>query len=149
MSGSRIFVTGATGVIGRRVVPRLVAAGHAVAAVGRSPEKRAALERQGAAAVDVDLRDAAALRRALDGHAVVLNLATHMPPSTNRMLLPGAWRENDRVRREGSAALVDAALAAGVSRSPAIRGRSCRRCRTTTRRRRRSPRSAYRPGSTT
>ncbi|AHG89032.1 NAD-dependent epimerase/dehydratase [Gemmatirosa kalamazoonensis] len=116
MSGTRIFVTGATGVVGRRVVPLLVAAGHAVTAVGRSPEKRSALERQGAAAVDVDLLDAAALRRALHGHDAVLNLATHMPRSTNRMLLPSAWRENDRVRRDGSAALVDAMLAAGVPR---------------------------------
>ena len=38
-----IFVTGATGVIGRRVLPLLTAAGHVVTAVGRSTEKRAAL----------------------------------------------------------------------------------------------------------
>ncbi len=112
----RIFVTGATGVIGRRAVPMLVHRGHRVTAVGRSSTKRAQLERQGAAAVDVDLFDAAALRRVLDGHDVVINLATHMPPSTARMLLPWSWRENDRVRREGSASLVDAALAAGVKR---------------------------------
>jgi nucleoside-diphosphate-sugar epimerase len=118
MSGStlRVFVTGATGVIGRRVVPLLVAAGHRVTAVGRTPEKRAALERQGATAVDADLFDAAALRRVLDGHDAVVNLATHMPRSANLMLLPGAWRENDRVRREGSAALAEAAHAAGVER---------------------------------
>ena len=32
----------------------------------------------------------------------IVNLAPHMPPSANRMLLPGAWRENDHVRRDGS-----------------------------------------------
>jgi len=46
----------------------------------------------------------------------VINLATHMPSSLYRALLPWEWRENDRIRREGSAALVDAALAAGVTR---------------------------------
>ena len=51
----------ATGVIGRRVVPLLVAAGHRVTAVGRAPDKRAALERAGAAAIELDLFDSAAL----------------------------------------------------------------------------------------
>lgn len=112
----KIFVTGATGVIGRRVVPQLIAAGHEVTSVARTPEKRAALERAGARAVALDLFDAAAVRRAVDGHDVVLNLATHMPSSSMRMMLRSAWRENDRVRREGSNILVDAALASGVSR---------------------------------
>ncbi|HEU4629837.1 MAG TPA: NAD(P)-dependent oxidoreductase [Gemmatimonadaceae bacterium] len=112
----RVLVTGATGVVGRRAVPRLVAQGHQVTAVGRTAEKRAQLEALGARAIALDLFDAAAVRRALDGHDAVLNLATHMPPSTVRMLLPWEWRENDRVRREGSATLVEAALAAGVSR---------------------------------
>ena len=43
----RVFVTGATGVIGRRVVPMLLAAGHGVTATARTHEKRATLERQG------------------------------------------------------------------------------------------------------
>lgn len=47
----RVFVTGATGVIGRRVVPLLLHGGHRVTAIGRSGPKRAALERQGAEAV--------------------------------------------------------------------------------------------------
>jgi nucleoside-diphosphate-sugar epimerase len=45
----------------------------------------------------------------------VINLATHMPRGA-RIFLPGAWKENDHIRREGSAILVDAALAAGVGR---------------------------------
>jgi nucleoside-diphosphate-sugar epimerase len=110
----RVFVTGATGVIGRRVVPLLLRAGHRVTAIGRSGSKRAALTRHGAEAIDVDLYDVTALRRVLDGHDAVVNLATHMPSSALRMLLPWSWRENDHVRRDGSAALVDAALAAGA-----------------------------------
>jgi nucleoside-diphosphate-sugar epimerase len=110
----RVFLTGATGVIGRRVVPILLGTGHEVTAVGRSPEKRVGLEQLGARAVDVDLFAAEAVRRAVTGHDAVINLATHMPPSTTRMLMPGAWRENDRIRRTGSAILADAATAAGA-----------------------------------
>jgi nucleoside-diphosphate-sugar epimerase len=116
MDPMHIFVTGATGVIGRRVVPLLLTAGHQVTGVGRSGDKRAALERQGAATVDVDIFDAAALARAVAGHDAIVNLATHMPPSTARMMLPGAWKENDRVRRLGSANLVDAAVRNDVRR---------------------------------
>ncbi len=112
----RIFLTGATGVIGRRVVPLLLQRGHAVTAIGRSPEKRQALETSGARAVDLDLFDGERLARELVGHDAVLNLATHIPPSTTRMLLRREWRENDRVRSQGSATLVDAALTAGVTR---------------------------------
>jgi nucleoside-diphosphate-sugar epimerase len=112
----KIFLTGATGVIGRRVLPALLERGYAVTAIGRSPEKRDRLQRAGAQPVDVDLLDRAALRLALDGHDVVINLATHIPSSSLRMLLPWSWRENDRVRRDGSAAIVDAAIGAGVTR---------------------------------
>jgi len=117
-AGRSVFVTGATGVVGRRVVPLLVARGDLVTAMGRSPEKRAWLESVGARAVSVGLFDGDGLRRVLDEAEAdsVLNLATHMPSSTFRMLLRRSWKENDRVRREGSATLVDAALAAGVER---------------------------------
>lgn len=112
----RIVMTGATGVVGVRAIPLLVAAGHSVTAIGRSPEKRQFLESLGARAVELDMFDRAAAERALAGHAVVINLATHMPATTFKMMLPWSWRENDHVRREGSATLVDAALAAGVKR---------------------------------
>lgn len=111
----RIFVTGATGVIGRRVVPQLVAAGHEVTAIGRTPEKRQRLVALGATAADVDLFDPRALRRSIPGHDVVVNLATKIPPSS-RAFLPGAWRENDRIRRVASHNLVEAALVTGVQR---------------------------------
>ena len=112
----RIFVTGATGVIGRRVVPGLTGAGHQVTALGRSPRSRQALEALGVRAIDVDLYDAAAVKRAVAGHDTIINLATHMPSSLWRMFLPGAWHENDRIRREGSTNLVDAAIATRATR---------------------------------
>lgn len=63
----RIFLTGATGVIGRRVVPLLTAAGHRVTGVARAHAKRQQLERAGATAADVNLFDADSARRALVG----------------------------------------------------------------------------------
>lgn len=115
----RVFVTGATGVIGRRVVPELVRLGYGVTAVGRTDEKRATLAKMGATPVpspsDASGRISTALAtKALDGHAVVVNLATHMPPTSTKMLLPWEWKDNDRVRRDDSAAYVEAAIAAGV-----------------------------------
>ena len=112
----RIFMTGATGVVGRRAVPLLVKAGHHVTAVGRTPGKRAALSQAGATPVELDLFDRQAVGRALTGHDAVINLATHIPHSSVSLLLPGAWRENDRIRRDASRILADAASAQGVSR---------------------------------
>jgi len=111
----KIFVAGATGVLGRRVVARLVAAGHEVTGVARTPEKAAGLRSGGATPAMIDLFDAATVKDAVVGHDVVVNLATHIPP-TSRAALPGAWSENDRIRTEGARNLVDAALAAGAGR---------------------------------
>jgi len=112
----RIFVTGATGVVGSHAVPLLLAKGYDVTAIGRSDAKRAQLEAAGATAVALDILDRDAARKALRGYDVLINLATHMPSSTVRMLLPWEWRENDRIRRTGSSSLVDAAVDTGVSR---------------------------------
>jgi nucleoside-diphosphate-sugar epimerase len=103
-------------VIGRRVLPILVSAGHSVSAVSRTPEQAELLRAVGATPISMDLFDRASVRAAVDGHSAVINLATHMPPSMFRMLLLRSWRENDRIRREGSANLVAAAAAAGVGR---------------------------------
>lgn len=110
-----IFITGATGVIGCRLVPLLVAAGYDVSAVVRSERKGLAIENAGARMLQVDLFDRQALRNAVAGHDTIINLATHIPRNL-RMLLPGAWRENDRIRKFMSANLVDAAIAAGARR---------------------------------
>ncbi|HYY97933.1 MAG TPA: NAD(P)-dependent oxidoreductase [Pyrinomonadaceae bacterium] len=112
----RVFMTGATGVVGRRVIPQLIAAGHRVTGVARTPAKRQHLERAGATAADVNLFDADSVRRALAGYDAVINLATHMPSSSWQIFLPGAWKENDRLRRGASANLVGAAIACGVTK---------------------------------
>jgi len=110
----KIFVSGATGVIGRRAVPQLRAIGHDVTAMARSPAKADALRKLGARPVTTDLFDKPALFEAVAGHETVINLATHMPSLNLSAFMPGAWAENDRVRKLGSANLVDASIAGGV-----------------------------------
>ena len=111
----KVFVTGATGVIGRRVVPLLLAQGHEVTVAARRNGRRP-IPWNDVETSPVDLFDPATLAPALRGRDAVINLATHMPPSSARMLFRRAWRENDRIRREGSRNLVQAALASDVRR---------------------------------
>ena len=108
-----VFVAGATGVLGRRAVAQLSAAGADVTGVARTAEKQTELVGLGATPVAVSLFDRDALTQAVAGHDVVINLATAIP-SGERMSIPAAWDDNHRIRRDGSRNLVDAALAAGA-----------------------------------
>lgn len=114
----QIFITGATGVLGKAVVPGLLADGHVVYALSRSEANTAVLQRLGAKPVPADLFDAQALVQALAGcrAEAILHLATSIPP-TMQLGRRSAWQENDRIRREGARALVEAALAAGTVRT--------------------------------
>jgi 2-alkyl-3-oxoalkanoate reductase len=108
-----IFVTGATGVLGTSLVPRLVKAGYTVSAMSRTPENDERLRRAGAHPVRVDLFDVEALKQVLAGNAAIYHLATKIPPST-QIGRSSAWLENDRLRRDGARNLVEAALAVGT-----------------------------------
>lgn len=110
-----MFLLGGTGAIGGHALPALVAAGHEVSALVRTPDKATVVAAQGAEPVVVSMFDQAALSEAFRGHDAVVNLATSMP-STATFVFRRAWRPTERVRIEGSAAVVDAALAAGVPR---------------------------------
>src|SRR3954466_16184661 len=112
---NEIVITGSTGVIGRRAVRALLAAGHPVTGVTRSPRGRARLEELGVRAVEADVYDETSLRRAFDGADAVVNLLTHIP-SIDRMADRSAWEENDRLRTDASAAIARAAGAAGAQR---------------------------------
>jgi nucleoside-diphosphate-sugar epimerase len=111
-----IFVTGATGVLGRPVVRRLVAAGHVVHGLSRSIGNAALLRQLGAEPVEADLFDVASVRAALEDCDAVLHLATKIPP-TSRAGRLSAWVENDHIRREGTRTLVTAALASQATRT--------------------------------
>ena len=110
----RVFVAGGTGVIGRRVVPALVAAGHEVVASSRREAGVATLKSFGAQAVLMNLMDSSDVKRAMGKPDIVVNLSTHIPGSAMAMLLPWSWRENDRVRRTGAANIATAARLTGA-----------------------------------
>ena len=105
-----VFVTGATGVLGRATIPQLLASGYSVSALSRSEANDAAIRALGAEPVRGDLFDPNSLSRAVAGADAVLHLATRIPPSSE-MRRRSAWVENDRIRAEGTRNLVDAALA--------------------------------------
>lgn len=107
-----VFLAGATGVLGRRLTRLLVERGHRVAALARTPDKAAALERQGAVPCEVSLYDAEQLARAADGCDVVVHAATAIPDKQRTS--PGDWIENDRIRRDGTAALTECAAKIGA-----------------------------------
>jgi len=110
----RILLTGATGVIGRRVIPLLLAEGHAVTALAH--DRPDALRKLGVNVIAGDLFDIGSLKRAAAGCDAIVNLATHMPSPTWKMLFRSAWRLNDRIRRDGSANVVRAAVDCDVDR---------------------------------
>ncbi len=72
-------VTGATGVLGTSLVPRLVGAGYTVSAMSRTPENDDRLRRAGAHPVRVDLFDVEALKQVVAGNAAIYHLATKIP----------------------------------------------------------------------
>jgi nucleoside-diphosphate-sugar epimerase len=109
----KIFITGATGVLGRHVVPQLVQSGHQVRGLARTEGNVALLRSFGAEPVRVDLFDRAALTKAVEGCDAILHLATRIP-STMNLGKRSAWVETDHIRREGTRTVVDAALAQQV-----------------------------------
>ena len=112
----KVFVTGATGVLGRSAVSALIEDGHEVSGIARDEQKAQRLETMGAAAVrQSSLFDQQTLTRALEGFDAVCNLATHIPVGMTAMM-PGAWRTNDRLRSQGSSTVAQAARDAGVRR---------------------------------
>jgi nucleoside-diphosphate-sugar epimerase len=111
----KVFVTGGTGAIGTYAVSALIEAGHKVTALARSARKSEQLRRQGATPIEASLFDSRQLAEAFAGHDAVANLATSLPATADFSRL-SAWTENIRIRTEGSASVVDAALAAGVPR---------------------------------
>jgi len=113
---TRIFVAGATGMLGRHTLPLLLDAGHEVIGVARTAQKRTWLERLGARPVLLDVFNREAVRRTVEGAEVIINLTTAVPRSILAILMPRSWREMARVRRQVSANLADAALAGGTVR---------------------------------
>lgn len=109
-----VFVTGATGVLGKPTVRMLLDSGHTVRALARSEDNDSRLREAGAEPVRADLFNPSTLRTAVAGCDAILHLATRIPRS-NDSSRRAAWQENDRIRIEGTRNLVDAALESAVS----------------------------------
>ena len=75
----KVFVLGGTGAVGARAVGALVAAGHEVRSTARSDASRNETRILGAAPVDVDIYDSAALQKAMCGCDAVVRLTTKLP----------------------------------------------------------------------
>jgi nucleoside-diphosphate-sugar epimerase len=114
----RIFLAGATGAIGRQLVPLLVADGHAVVGATRSPAKVEALRGAGAAPVVLDALDPAAVGTAVaDARPdLVIHELTALPQRIDPRKMERDFALNDRLRSEGTRYLVEAAQAAGARR---------------------------------
>jgi nucleoside-diphosphate-sugar epimerase len=113
----KVFVAGASGAIGRALVPQLLAAGHEVTGMTRREEKAEAIRAAGAKAVVCDVFDAAALESAVREAApeVVIHELTALPPRLDPKSKE-ALAPTNRLRREGTRNLVAAAKAAGARR---------------------------------
>jgi nucleoside-diphosphate-sugar epimerase len=114
----RVFVAGVTGVIGVRLTPLLLAAGHAVTGTTRSAEKAAELKTIGIEPVVVDVFDAATLSDAVVKARpdVVIHQLTDLPDVIEPAQMADVLTRNSRLRVEGTANLVAAAHAAGAGR---------------------------------
>jgi uncharacterized protein YbjT (DUF2867 family) len=117
----RIFLAGASGVIGQRLVPRLTRAGHVVGGMTRSPGKMELLGHHGAEPILCDVFDREALVQAVRDFKpdVVLNQLTDLPDDVAQI---GALADlNARIRTEGTQNLIEAAR---QSASPKILAQS-------------------------
>ena len=114
----RVFLAGASGVIGRPLIPLLIKAGHQETGTTRSPDKAGAIVAAGAAAVVVDVFDADALTAAMRAARpeVVMHQLTDLPDSADPAQLAASLERNVRIRVEGTRNLVAAAKAAGAAR---------------------------------
>ena len=114
----KIFLAGAAGAIGKRLVPLLLEAGHDVVGTTRSEHKCEALRTAGVEPVMVDVFDAPALSRAVAAARpeIVLHQLTDLPHGLDPAQMREGTRRNARMRNEGTHNLISAALQAGVPR---------------------------------
>ena len=114
----KIFVAGGTGAIGRPLIAQLLARGHTIAALTRSPEKAQALLDQGIEPAIADVFDVDAVKTVVNRAQpeVVIEQLTALPKTYTRESMNAAAALNNRIRLEGGANVLAAAQAAGVRR---------------------------------
>ncbi|MCC7478095.1 NAD(P)-dependent oxidoreductase [bacterium] len=114
----RILLAGASGAIGRQVIPLLLDAGHSVTGMCRSDEGMAIISRLGGGARRCDALDAQQVRHLVEivrPEAIICEL-TDLPAEMNPANLNKAYSANNKVRREGTLNLLEAARNFAVRR---------------------------------
>ena len=112
----RVFLAGATGVIGIRLLPLLAGAEHEVAGITRSRDKTTQIEALGARPVVCDVFDTASLLGAVSAFApdLAMHQLTDLPDERDE--IPRYAEANNRIRTEGTRNLLTASAAAGAGR---------------------------------
>ncbi len=114
----RVFVAGATGAIGRQLVPRLVGAGHEVHGMTHSESKQAMIRELGAAAVVADALDPDQVAEAVGSARpeVIVHQLTAIPATLDMRHFDRDFALTNRLRTEGTDHLLSAGQAIGVRR---------------------------------
>ena len=114
----RIFLAGAAGAIGRRLVPLLLQAGHKVTGTTRTAEKAHELERAGVVPAVLDVFDAGTVTASMRAAKpeVVIHQLTDLPREFDEALIAASYAKNARIRTEGTRNLIATAQAAGARR---------------------------------
>src|SRR3954466_1310066 len=114
----RVFVAGASGAIGTRLVPQLIESGHEVIGTSTSPKSVERVRRLGAKPVKLDLLDPQAVRKSVLGAApdAIVHQATALANAKFTRNLDKSFVLTNRLRTEGTDALIAAGIEAGVSR---------------------------------
>jgi nucleoside-diphosphate-sugar epimerase len=114
----RVFVAGASGAVGARLVPQLLDRGHEVIGTSRSPQKADRLRAQGADAIVLDLLDAPVVREAVVAARpeAIVHQATALAGVTDFKHFDRSFEQTNRLRTAGTDALLAAAREAGVGR---------------------------------
>jgi nucleoside-diphosphate-sugar epimerase len=114
----KVFVAGATGALGKQLVPLLVANGHDVVGMTRTEAKRDQLRSLGAQPVVADALDADAVGRVVGETEpdIIVHQLTAIPPKINMRRFEREFALTNRLRTEGTDHLLSAGRAAGVRR---------------------------------
>jgi nucleoside-diphosphate-sugar epimerase len=114
----RVFLAGATGAIGRRLVPLLLRAGHEITGTTRSADKATELERAGVSPAVFDVFEAQAVMAAVKvaRPEVMIHQLTDLPHEFDEAGIVASYSRNARIRSEGTRNLLAAAQAAAAGR---------------------------------
>jgi nucleoside-diphosphate-sugar epimerase len=108
----KVFIAGASGVLGRQLIRQLTARGHSVIGLVRSAKSENVVREAGGDPRHADLFDAESLAKAADGCDTLIHAATAIP--TTPKPAPSEWAMNDHIRRKGTRCLTEAAAKVGA-----------------------------------